>query len=88
MTETLTKISVRYWGRKEWSGTDGDYDEISMPSIKTLIDLEGKGKIVKVQCYRQFSGSYYRVAQKKRPIVFQGLITALVIDIFARNFQR
>ena len=25
---------------------------------------------------------------KKRPIVFQDLITALVIDIFARNFQR
>ena len=25
---------------------------------------------------------------KKRPIVFQDLITALVVDIFARNFQR
>ena len=31
--------------------------------------------------YKQFF-TKYKVAQKKRPIVFQDLITALVIDVF------
>ena len=68
MTKTLSKILVRYWIEKEWSGTDGEYDEKPMPTIKTLMDSEGKGKITTVQCYRQFSGSYYYILLTVQPL--------------------
>ena len=46
------------------------------------------GGEVERKALRCVKGENYRVAQKKRPTVFQGLITALEIDVFARNFQR